>query len=112
PAEVDRFNIFPKVVHENESFTLECNFQGHPDPTWSIFNRDNNEGSPRPQWAQIYLEEGEKGKPAKLEMNFTAYPRPHITWSREDGRPFHGQIDTWNDTTVLSWDNLNPVEVR
>ncbi|XP_052806622.1 hemicentin-2-like [Mya arenaria] len=161
PAEVDRFSIFPTVVHENETWLIECNFQGNPRPTWSIFNRDTGEGmmsaihatadvtlgpnkarcesmghwtctghnrlshhknatgegmltvycSPRPQWAQVYIEQGEKGKPARLEMNFTAYPVPKITWSRDDGRPVLAQIDTWKNRTIMFWDKLNPVKV-
>ena len=38
PAEIDRFSFGPTTIMENATFSIGCNFQAHPDPTWSIMN--------------------------------------------------------------------------
>ncbi|KAH3700747.1 hypothetical protein DPMN_075726 [Dreissena polymorpha] len=38
PAEIDRFNLGPTIIMENATFSIGCNFQAHPDPTWTIMN--------------------------------------------------------------------------
>lgn len=40
PAEIDYFSISTYEVMENETFSITCDFQAHPNPVWSIRNRD------------------------------------------------------------------------
>ncbi|XP_045208477.2 lachesin-like [Mercenaria mercenaria] len=40
PAEIDSFSIGPYELFENQTFTISCNMQAHPDPAWTIRNRD------------------------------------------------------------------------
>ncbi|XP_053372875.1 hemicentin-1-like [Mercenaria mercenaria] len=40
PAEVDFFGIGPYELLENSTFTVTCDMQANPQPTWTIRNRD------------------------------------------------------------------------